>query len=113
MPVKVTPPSGSTAGSVDTNPIRPIGHNANIVFQFANGVSGWTFKGFAIKSTSVNQPPSTTFFQVINNLPSTTMTVQDQNGDGKLYSYLLTINDGTTDHIIDPDIQNDTEVTVP
>jgi hypothetical protein len=109
MPVNVTPPAGTTAGSVDTDPITPIGANANIVFQFASGTDNkWKFTGFSIKATG-NQPPTTDFFQVTNSLPNKTMTVKDKNGDGKLYSYTLSLTDGTSSFSIDPDIQNDNE----
>lgn len=110
-PPSTTPSGGSIAAYCDPYKVSPTGANATIQFQFPTGNSGWSFvssNAFQIKPTG-NQPP-TNMFSITNNSTST-LVVQDKNGDGKLYSYSITIKNGTTTITIDPDIQNDLETT--
>ena len=109
--VTVTPSADGLSGSCSPFKAEPIGPNALLKFKFPAGTTGWSFvaNSFAIKSTSPNQPGAG-MFQVMNSSSAAQMVVQDQNGDGKLYSYLIKIQKGTAAPVtIDPDIQNDVE----
>lgn len=112
--VAVTPPSGTSNGSCVPFTATPVGRNALVKFQFATANSGWKFaaNAFQIKATSPNQPPPGMFTVISSN--DTQVVVRDFNGDGKLYTYSLSLIDPNGNPAtIDPEIQNDSQPSVP